>query len=225
MKWKPVRRSLGLVLLSALALGAGEPWKEKAYTEWTPKDVEKIIQESPWVRRLTVHMGYAPTKGVGGGTVDPRTGETVGGASSTEFQPIYSTVFVRWASSRTMREALMRNRQLRGTASEEEVKAFVAERLEHYVVTVGPLPLKPEVQESLSETAYLQPKGSKQKAPPARVEIQGNSAVFFFPRQVDSQPVIRADEKKVKFFCRFPKFKIETDFDLRKMVREGKADL
>ena len=48
---------------------------------------------------------------------------------------------------------------------------------------------------------------------------------LYFPREVDSRPVIEPDEKKVRFYCKAGNLETTKDFDLRKMVHDGKPDL
>ncbi|MEE9234132.1 MAG: hypothetical protein V3U28_01665, partial [Candidatus Acidoferrales bacterium] len=69
---------------------------------------------------------------------------------------------------------------------------------------------------------------SKRKISPVRVMSPGAklTTYFFFPRELDGEPVIGPDEKKVKFVWEWGEDKkIEVDFDLRKMVRDGQPDL
>jgi hypothetical protein len=41
-----------LVLPGALLVWAADPWKEKPYTEWAEKDVRKVLEKSPWAKRI-----------------------------------------------------------------------------------------------------------------------------------------------------------------------------
>ncbi len=52
MNSKPIVRTTLLVLLAASLLWAGEPWKEKPYTEWTEDEVKKILKDSPWAQKV-----------------------------------------------------------------------------------------------------------------------------------------------------------------------------
>lgn len=79
------------------------------------------------------------------------------------------------------------------------------------------------------KAVYLKPKRSKRKVFPVRVEfdLRGHAlaAKFYFLRELDGEPVIGPMEKKVEFVWPLHGFVIRTDFDLRKMVRNGKPDL
>jgi hypothetical protein len=45
---------LGFLLALAGLLAADEGWRGKPYTEWTGKEVEDVLDHSPWVRQLTL---------------------------------------------------------------------------------------------------------------------------------------------------------------------------
>lgn len=88
MNSKPIVRTTLLVLLAASLLWAGEPWKEKPYTEWTEDEVKKILKDSPWAQKVKSYkMGnrvvvnqrpsYATTRSAG----NPRTGSFEGTTS------------------------------------------------------------------------------------------------------------------------------------------------
>jgi hypothetical protein len=91
--------------------------------------------------------------------------------------------------------------------------------------------------------AYLEPRRSKQKVLPVSVNYLANAFELIFPRYLDGKLIFGPNEKKVRFHCKvmlqrtfqgksffqgpnFPQeFKFRVDFDLRKMVRDGKPDL
>ena len=54
MKFKVSLGAMLLVFLGSGVLWAGDPWKEKPYTEWTEKDCMKILQKSPWGKRILI---------------------------------------------------------------------------------------------------------------------------------------------------------------------------
>jgi hypothetical protein len=148
MNSKLITRGLLVVPLSAVLLWAGDPWKEKRYTEWGEKDVEKVLQNSPWAR--VVRMPRASVSGElpGSGTrEDPSAEANRGGGDPSRAArgvpsgrssrgPFY---VVQWRSSLTVRQALVRQEQLRGEPDPEEVERFLARPPEYYVILLfGP---------------------------------------------------------------------------------------
>jgi hypothetical protein len=45
---------IAVILLLAVDLWAGDPWKEKSYKNWNENDVRKILNDSPWSKRIQV---------------------------------------------------------------------------------------------------------------------------------------------------------------------------
>ncbi len=60
-------RLLTLLFLAGLALCAADVWVSKPYTEWTEKDVQKIMSDSPWAKKVTVTFEGRGGGGPGGG--------------------------------------------------------------------------------------------------------------------------------------------------------------
>jgi len=56
-----------LMALAAAALFAAEPWKAKKYTEWTMKEAERILKDSPWAKAVSVSPPDAAPAGGGRG--------------------------------------------------------------------------------------------------------------------------------------------------------------
>ena len=56
-----------LMALAAAALFAAEPWKAKKYTEWTVKEAERILKDSPWAKAVSVSPPDAAPAGGGRG--------------------------------------------------------------------------------------------------------------------------------------------------------------
>ena len=72
-------KKLILILLAAgacCALWAADFWQSKKFTEWNQKEVQKILQDSPWCHSFTVETGK---KSGGGGSSNPNRGMGGGG--------------------------------------------------------------------------------------------------------------------------------------------------
>lgn len=276
---------------------AGDPWKEKTWTEWTQKDVEKILLNSPWAKNIYVNSrpfsGSGPMEkpiNTAGLTKSQAENEAVlkEGQRPMNQSPVTEgrseapppgsaarsgqgfgqrqKLTLRWFSSRTVRQGLIRNWQLQLNAlpRNEEVQDFLQRQnpnvaqdpaaleqakirveqrrailrqniaqmearlgrpTEYFEVVVNPIFLSETSRENLSAVSYLQPKKSKEKIPPAIIESSGQSLIFYFPRQIEGRPVILPDEKKVRFRTKIGGREVKTDFDLRKMLRDGQLDL
>src|SRR2546423_12555268 len=99
------RLAIALALVCALA-GFGAAQKQmKAWTEWSKKDAEKMLSDSPWAQTQVEtdlsEMFFVPTKP--GGFNDPARKDE--GATNQEVNLRY---YVRFFSARPIRMALAR---------------------------------------------------------------------------------------------------------------------
>ena len=216
--------SLGAQGQASLAAGpsfalAGDPWEEKPYTEWTEEDARKVLEDSPWAHTVWMRVEKGP--------------------ASDSWMTVDRVFTVQWASSLTVRQALLRRRQLQGHTNEKEAERFLSPLLGEYRVILRghdltDLVLERAIFEQRRNTIYIQPTQSNQMIGPTRMQFirQGGRLVaanLYFPRQRDGKAVIGADEATVTFRC-LPFSTgvasiITTTFDLSKMVRDGKPDL
>lgn len=77
-------KKLSLLLLStSLAAWAADFWQTKSFTAWDQKEVQKILTDSPWAKKVTVDMpvggGASGNAGGGGGSRSGRGGGPAGG--------------------------------------------------------------------------------------------------------------------------------------------------
>ncbi|MGH9788141.1 MAG: hypothetical protein ACRD4U_05505 [Candidatus Acidiferrales bacterium] len=190
-----------------MSLLAGEPWEEKRFEKWTRKEVDKILHDSPWARPARLR------------------GIDISGGN----------LYVRWASARTIQQALVRRGLLMGTMSTTKTEPILAEpEPEHLIVLFGRdvriAAFKTLTEDGVRKDAYLELSRTKERIPASEVEIIRDGTMpmgiaFRFPRQLGQQPSIPADESRVKFFCQLAEAYVSIQFDLRKMVRDGKPDL
>ena len=48
-----------LVFLCALCVWAADVWTAKPFTDWSEKDVQKVLSDSPWTAKVTIHLAYS----------------------------------------------------------------------------------------------------------------------------------------------------------------------
>jgi hypothetical protein len=81
MKKLSLRLLTLFMFVAGLALWAADVWVAKPYTEWTDKDLTKIMSDSPWAKKVSVAMsagGGPAAAGAGGGGGGGRGGRTSG---------------------------------------------------------------------------------------------------------------------------------------------------
>jgi hypothetical protein len=243
------------LLLAAIVWAGGDPWKSKPYQQWDAKDVRKVLDASPWARSVQVEAPWLNGDAAAGGTdsgstaqpgparsgQSPRTGPGGGGgaadaASGGPQTAALAMFLVRWSSSRTIREAVVRNLVIAGQMKDDAAAQELAKPVDTYEIVVAGPDMKPfqSVDEKILQNgAFLIDKKTKQKVAPSSVKIQNSedgkkiqSVAFFFPRKSDSGiSTVAADEKVVDFLCVVTNVKIEASFDTSRMMDSLGRDL
>lgn len=161
------RRSLFAALGAAFShpLRAADPWS-KPPAEWTEKDVQRILNDSPWSRQVTITLGTGVMSGgggrrggrgggggIGGAMPDASVGagsegvmgggragmgEGMGGtmAPSVQFQ-------IRWQSAKPVKLATVRARMGAEADSSPQAREFVEREEPDYVIAVIGPPMGP----------------------------------------------------------------------------------
>lgn len=204
MKFKGILSSTLLVLFGTSLVWAGDPWKEKPWTEWTEKDVRKVLDKSPWAHRTRFSIIPTLTRPSGPGVAEQRGGSMPAGQWENEQvaaeasgmppsggpmpQPSLgpdrlttgSYMVIRWLSSRTVREAIARHWQLTSPGqADESAKRVVSMELESYMISLSlPWPLSFSGTGMVRETAYLKLLPSGKKVGPVLVQKVKKNAVI-----------------------------------------------
>jgi hypothetical protein len=233
------------LLLFAVNLWAGDPWKDKSYKDWNKSDVRKILNESPWSKRIelegseTKHPDLDPEDTSTAGEAGGESGEEEAGRATEQENGRKRgriTFVIRWGSSKTMREAWVRGQVLQKRVLEADTERFLPPTPGDYeILLVGPdmTLFEKAIEAALKENSYLLAKTSKQRINPNRVELvrapdgkRITGIIFHFPKKtLMSQPIFSADEKELRFISRVGAVEIEANFDLRKMVDNEGLDL
>ena len=243
---KKILGVLAAVLFASFVVYAGDAWKDKDFEKWDQKDVDKILKDSPWSKAvqyggggsgamespLSVPGSEAAHSSNGGGS--GRNGvSATGSLGASEGMGAATSFYVRWYSSRTVREAMARQREMNGTPAEEARKSLEGE-IETYEVLLQSTNLgafAKEGEAALKDHSYLMLKSNKDKIAPSKVTIikgQGDRVAavqFDFPRKKDSgEPTLAPGEKGVEFFTKAGTTPLSVSFDLSKMADKRGAD-
>ena len=206
----------GVVLLAGAVLAAADFWEETEFTAWSDKDVEQMMNDSPWAKRLTVRFPRTPRESRGG-----RFGGFRPGTSTPQ-----TRLVIQWQSAQPIRQAMVRGRIEQGGTVDPEAQVFLDQSSPGYVVVVTGLPgqfgrLTPE---ALMAEARLERKG---KSPIVPVQAQpqragrGVAIVYFFPKD----DAIVLEDKEVEFITKVGGVTIKKEFTLEDMVFNDQLEL
>jgi hypothetical protein len=228
-----------LIFSAAVASGAAQK-KIKPWTEWSAKDAQKILDDSPWGQTQTEtsleEMFFNPTA-VQRQSESRQTQGATNQATPVNFR-------IRFLSAKPIRQALMRvieaqqktpNREL-----SEQMRDFVERNFDQWIVIAvhwdspdqrfsGPVmqAFKSANLGVLKNNTFLEIKGGKRLfledyKPPIN---DGLGAKFIFPRVVEGQPFITPDTGSVRFYSEvFDAFRLNMRFKVADMMYEGKLE-
>jgi hypothetical protein len=211
--------------LGAASLAATNFWEAKAYTEWSEKEVEELLTDSPWARKLSVVIPIPPraggddATGRGGG----RGGDDGGGGRGFPVPSPQLKLAITWRSAMPVRQALIR---LPNGASNAAVdQRPLLERPEFYIVTIAGVPARFSRATATAGTTSFLRRGKKMPIALAQGGLQQDGAtltlVFAFPR---TDP-ITLDDKEVEFVTTLGTIEIKKKFSLKEMVVSGQLEL
>lgn len=240
-----MKRVLVLVMavsLFGLPLATSAQWDKKPYTEWTEKDSQKLLNDSPWAKTMVFSTPSTLFRG-------PTSGRQGAGGNATSQNTDSSTHVnfrIRFLSAKPVRQAISRMMELekKGEMSEElasHLKSLASgDFAELIVVTVSIDSKQPgsNTQEArgllntrgtahLKNSAFLEVKGGKrlflQEYQPPRPD--GLGARFIFPRKVDGQPFIVPESEEVRFFAELSgNYRLDRRYKVKDMMFEGKLE-
>ena len=74
-------RLVGVLLTAAAWMYGADFWEKKPYTEWSDKEVNRVVTNSPWAHEVSAAMGPAGGGGGGGGRMGGGRASRGGGGS------------------------------------------------------------------------------------------------------------------------------------------------
>lgn len=222
------RYSAAIVLVFCASITLLGQKRTRSWHDWTNKEVEKILNDSPWgqtqVETDTSEMVFTPTTRTGGGDSLSRREQ---GATN---QAVNIKYHIRWLSARPIRQALVRLRELQDGKLSEQLRFFAEGPSETRIVIAITFETSDQrfggrVTEALNgansgvlrNSSYLELKDGRriflQQYVPPQQNILG-AAMFIFPRFVDKQPLLTADSISVRFHSEYEnKIRLDTSMN------------
>jgi hypothetical protein len=238
-----MKHHLALLASSALLLTAADVWNSKAYTEWSDKDLQKIMTDSPWAKKTSVLSlngpsapGLGGTPGRGGGRGGPGAGgdesgtplSEKGGGGGPAVEMPSATVIVSWPTALPIKQAIAKTKYGKEVANSAEAKKLIEREEQYYVIEVNPLQFSgrtgDEFREALLKSAVLNIKGKDSiHAMDVQVNPRGRTLdlFFVFPRQ----RLLTLEDAEVEFNAKAGEVPLKQRFKLKDMVFNGKLEL
>lgn len=211
------KSAIGLIFILSSGMLVISQKQFKPWTEWSKKDAEKILSDSPWgqtqVETDTSEMVFTPTTQTGGGDSSSRREQgATNQATSVKFR-------ICWLSARPVRQALARQTELDSGSMNEQLRFFAEGPSEKRAVVAVSFESSDQRFGSkvmqgfnsantavLKNSTYLERKDGKRIFLQEYVSPQQNRlgvALFIFPRVVDEQPLLTAESGSVRFHSEY----------------------
>jgi hypothetical protein len=240
-----VSACLTLAMFACVALAQ----KDKPWTEWTKKDVDKTLNDSAWGQTQTEggssasqSTDSAVTQVAAKNSAERQLSSRQGESGETK-AVAYVKYHVRFLSAKPVRAAFARQVLLSRTAPDEaltsQLQGFIDRDFSEYIVVsvgveVGDKKMAGPIMqafsganpEALQKAVYLERKDGKKLflsdyRPPVE---DGMGAKFVFKRVVDGQPFL-SENDSVRFVAQMnEKMKLDTRYKLSNMLYDGKLE-
>ena len=214
-------------IFASTAIGAAEFWESKPFLEWSDKEVEKLLTDSPWAVLMSIPLpnrGPVASADTGGGG---RGGGGGGGGGGESFGPgpMRVRVTISWRSALPLKQAVARQQIGKGGAITPAGQAALDHEEDLYVIGVQGLPpqyTRPGPNSTIQ--AFLRREGK-----PAIPAKQGGSQptrggvilLVGFPK---TDPITLADDD-VEFDVKIGELGFKKKFKLKDLVFNGKLAL
>ncbi|HLF84354.1 MAG TPA: hypothetical protein VI837_09290 [Blastocatellia bacterium] len=237
---KPTRRiaTFALVLVSTIcSVAVFAQWNKKPYTEWSEKEAQKMLDDSPWGQTQT----FSDTSQA----FD--TGRRADSGQSRVADVSHTNFRIRFLSATPVRQAFSRIIELKQKEAMSDqlaaqLKAFVTpggfpdfvvisvnvdSREQRAQLQQATVLLQTRTTAELKNNTYLLVKGGQ------RVFIQefqtpkrdGLGAKFIFPRMVEGKPYITEASGEVQFYSELSKdYTLNMRFKVKEMMFDGKLE-
>ena len=246
-----LRKLFLLVLLATFTISitvtSNGQKKTKPWQEWSRKDAESILNDSPWgktqtetdISEMMFRPQAAPDARTGASNADPLRDER-GGASNQATTIRYR---IRFLSAKPIRQAFARVIALDQQSEDARIKAymndFVDRQFDRWIaVTVGfesrdqryssaaLQAFASATTDSLKNKTYLERKDGKRvflnlyQAPSS----DGLGAKFIFERIVDERRFLNQESGEVRFVSEVGKLKLDMRYKVGDMMYDGQLE-
>jgi hypothetical protein len=211
-------------IAACVSLAAAEFWELKPFVEWSPKEADKLLTDSPWATLIAVPLpnrAPTPTPDGGGG------GRGGGGEGREGFGPGPQRVrlTISWRSAIPLKQAAARQQAGKnGTINPEGQEALAREEASYVIAVQGLPPQYTRTGPNTSLQAFLRREGKDPIAAAqagAQMTRGGALLMIGFPR---TDPITLSDND-VEVDIKIDQLEFKKKFKLKEMVYKGQLAL
>jgi hypothetical protein len=223
------RRALGVagaVMAACAVLAAADFWATKPFMEWSDKEVDKIMNDSPWsaVTSVALPPVLMPSGDIAtGGRGAPPGGD--GGGRGDFTAPFRIKLTISWRSALPVKQGLARGRLGLNATVPPEAEEFLTREETSYVIALFGLPPQYGMAAQAAKDATVLRRDGKPDIHAGELTAErtqvGLVLVATFPR---TDP-IALEDKDVEFVTKLNDLEVKKKFKLKDMVFKGKLEL
>ena len=220
--------TLGAWLVAGAALSAADFWEEQLFMEWSDKDVQKMLSDSPWAQQVRIAIGNLSEDALPTGAQPSGPPEDCGGTQFGGIQRHRLTVV--WTSVLPVKQALVRQASGLGAPVPAESQQMLDQTEPFYAVTLFGIPPSLSVlgtmRDALMAETTLRRK-DREPIVPEDVRLFQNAddgmirVIFLFPKD----DLITLDDKDVELVTRLIDSEVKKKFKLEDMVFRDQLEL
>ena len=247
-----------LAVIAALlpaALCAADAWESKPFADWTDKDLQKVVNNSPWARQTRALLSNAAVAGRGRAGIGDASGDDVAGgrvsrgansaggadrlgAAPSDFDPTGQSaqqpgipVVVRWQTALPLRQAQMRGKYGKEAATSPEAQKFLSQEPMLYVISVaglqGSMVSAGGGDQAKQNIARASTLAAKGKEPlhPIAVEFVANGSAVDVLNGFPRTLPLTLEDQEAEFSTHIGAASLKYKFKLKDMVLHGKLEL
>lgn len=218
----------------------------KPWTEWTDKEVDKLLRTSPWSVRQIASLERSPYGVENSAKFSPPLSlQDMRGLDNFQVQSMLATNFqIRFLSASVIRQAFARRVELGLKNGDPRLRSqledFVNRKFDEWIVITvdfdmvqgwNPAPIRQIFKEaninSLNKYTYLETDGGRRipladYKPPTE---DGLGAKFIFQRMENGKPVIPEGTRRLRFYSELARFLVvDSRFNLAEMLYKGQVE-
>jgi hypothetical protein len=220
-----VASSGAAALIPWVGLASG-PWEDRNPPEWTPEDIQTILNRSAWTREVSLEVTPSPT--APGRVTSNRQQQNHGRGVPIDFKAL-----VRWESGLPVRLARRGDPRSEKTGGQYQLSinrlplAFIEQTSGTGMVhnDQGASVMTPEVAERVAQNSTLDRTGKNPIRANHAEWIEAEFSpriVIFFPLGADP---IQAEDKEVNLVSQIGTLGVRARFTLKEMVYRGRLEL
>ena len=226
----PALAALAFLACGSFFLFAGQKnyWESKPYTEWSEKEVDRLLKDSPWTKSVLLNTGPEGMSGSGGG----RGGGDEISTGNTSLPRATTRLVVTWVA-RPIREAMARRLMLTESGvSKERIEKLLNPNAQFLALLVNGWTFGRQADRNATIASFKQEtmllKKNKEKillADTVFPQKRDEPLYLRFAREAGGKPVLTLADQEVTLVIRVGEDTYRIKFKLEDMLIDDKLEL